>query len=292
MGRDEIARRLLSAAPGAGSRLADNLLPAVRYATRPEPDAAIDVGQSKFGGAADLPVGTPWPSWTKPDGQRRTLQFFAQLDLAEAAAAAPADLGLRTEGQLSFFADFGVDDDGILGLYPWEREGSTVLYSPPDVQLARCSLRMAPLCSAQLLPLSAWTWPTPSIAGVEVTDAEYETLDALDQELHAGLGAALPEHWNVTGRHQLGGHARYIQHPVEEEVVQAVAGCFTGGGFDSAAWERSRPAVREWRMVLQLDSDDTLEAMWGDVGTIWWAARYDDIAARRWDAGMFNFQCS
>lgn len=46
----------------------------------------------------------------------------------------------------------------------------------------------------------------------------------------------------------------------------------------------------EWQLVLQIDSDNVLDLMWGDVGTLFWMARRSDIAAGRWDQCMFNFQ--
>jgi uncharacterized protein YwqG len=280
-------------APTAGGYVAASLLPAVRWAIKREPDAAMDLGQSKFGGAPDLPAGSTWPMWTNRDGERRPLQFFAQLDLASATAAAPAPLGLPPDGLLSFFADFGLNGEGITGLYPWEQEGARIIHSPSDVRLSRCSLRMEPLPSAQLAPVGIWTWDATPPADQEMTDAEFDALDALDQQMEAELRSLVPRGCELSGRHQLGGHAKYIQHPVEEEVVQALAGCFAGsGGFDSSAWERARPQVREWRTILQLDSESHLEVMWGDVGTLWWAARHEDVAADRWDAAMFNFQCS
>jgi uncharacterized protein YwqG len=293
-GREDVARRLVAASPSTGSYLAPNLLPAVRLASRRLPEAAIDLGQSKFGGSPDLPYGTPWPCWTTPQGERRPLQFFAQVDLTAASAAAPAPLGFPTEGQLSFFADFhAAGEGGITGLYPWERDGSTVLYSPTDVPFVRCSPRIDPLPSGQLLPVGRWTWPSSAPEDTDLPDADYDALDVLEQELEAELRAEVSELWQLSARHQLGGHARFIQHPVEEEVVQALAGVHANGpAFDQAARDRLRAQARDWRVVLQLDSDRTLEVMWGDAGTLWWAARHVDVDAGRWDAGMFNFQCS
>ena len=288
--REEVARRLMGAAPAGGPALAASLLPAVRFATRRVPEAAIDHGQSKLGGSPDLPHGSAWPCWTTPQGDRRPLQFFAQVDLAAVAAAAPAPLGFPTEGQLSFFADFEVDAHSITGRYPWEREGAIVLYSPPTAPLTRCSPRMQPLPSGQLQPIGVWTWPSSPDHAV-VPAGEGDALEGVQRGLEAELRAEAPELWHVTARHQLGGRARYIREPVEEEVVRMLAGLHPNGApVDQAAWERARPQVADWRVVLQLESDPTLEVAWGDQGTIWWSARHADIAAGIWDAGVFTFQ--
>jgi uncharacterized protein YwqG len=261
-GRDEVSSRLASAAPAIGDRLAADLRPALRLAIRREPDAAMDIGQSKFGGAPDLPRGTAWPMRDAPDGARLPLQFFAQIDLAEANAAAPGPLGLPAEGQLSFFADFAASDDGQEPTpgRSWEGDRSAVLYSPPRSLCVRCSPRLAPLPPGQLHLVGRWTWPSPVADGMAGTEADRRALDGVDAAYEAELRAAVPEGWSFTGRHQFGGHPRSTVAP--------------SGGMC---------------LLLELDSDAILEVRWGDGGTLWWAARDEDFAAGRWETARFGF---
>lgn len=244
MARDEVAQRLLAAGGASGRSLADSLLPAVRYATRREPDAGIDIAQSKFGGAPDLPRGTGWPMLTTPGGERRPLQFFAQLNLAEAAAQAPAPLGLPDDGHLSFFADFDAEENPTA-----VPESPTILYWPSSPVFTRCSLRLPPLPTAQLAAVPVWSWrPAHGAAGAEAFDKEYEA------ELHARA----PERYQMTGRHQLGGHC-----PSEGELVE-----------DELA-------------LFRFDSDVTLEIGWGPEGSassLVWALRAADLARGHWAA--------
>ena len=254
--REDVGRRLQEAAPGAGARLADELRPAVRLAARREPDAAMDIGATKFGGAPDLPHGTRWPMWTPPgSAEARPLQFFAQVNLAEVAAVAPGPLDLPPEGQLSFFADFGVDGQSVTGLDLAQHGGSTVLYSPPLAQFVRCSPRIAPLSSGEFRPMGRWTWPRHLPGGAPIPDADARALDQVDAELEADLRAAVPEGWFLVGGHQFGGHGR------------------CGG---------------DWRLLLQLGSDDVLEIVWPGRGTLAWTVRPDDVTAAHWDAGRFE----
>ena len=222
----------------------------------------MDIGNSKFGGAPDLPRGTPWPMFDGPGGERQPLQFCAQIDLGAAAAAAPGPLGLPAEGQLSFFADVPADGtertDGQAG----EGMPFAVLYSPPRSLCVRCSPRLAPLPSGQLHLLGRWTWPPPEADGVAGTEAERRAVAEVDAACDAELRAEVPEGWSFTGLHQFGGHPRF--------------------GID--------PSDRAWCLLLQLDSDEILEVRWGDGGTLWWAARAEDAAAGRWDAGRFGFR--
>jgi hypothetical protein len=237
-------QRLTASAPAPGRVAADHLAPAVRYATRPEPDAAIDVAQSKFGGAPDLPQGTAWPMWTTPEGERRALQFFAQVDLAEAAAATPERLPFPADGQLSFFADFDPAGGATA-----EHVAAAVLFSPRDSLFVRCALRMAPLPTAQLAPIGAWTWPVPPDAG---------ELEAVEKGYMVELQVQAPEHYQLTGRHQLGGHVRSARVLPDDEIA-----------------------------VLQLGADDAIEMPW-HAGLFVWSVKAADAAAGDWSAGRFS----
>ncbi len=42
---------------------------------------------------------------------------------------------------------------------------------------------------------------------------------------------------------------------------------------------------------LQVDSDDTAEMMWGEVGVLCFYLREGDLRERRWDRAWMIFQC-
>lgn len=269
--------------PAAAPALIDSLIPAVRYATR-HGRTQDPTGQSRIGGDPDLPTSVEWPTWLPGP-----LRFFIQVNLEEAHAAAPGPLELPPAGLLSFFADFDDEGNGITGLYGDEREGCRVLYTPRGITVTPRRSPVKPLTEARLYALGAWTWSM----NVELLDDEYVAIDQLDREYETQMEVALPEGYALAGRHQLGGNARFIQHPVEEEVVQAVDGCYDQSGrFDYQRWLRVKDHVTQWRTLMQLDSDETLGFMWGDVGTLYWAIRKDGIKRNDWSSAMFNFQCS
>ena len=87
-------------------------------------------------------------------------------------------------------------------------------------------------------------------------------------------------------RHRIGGHA----HPVQDAVELDVAHTQLGGAVpydDPAAHEQ---ALR-WTLLAQFDSDHRAGMMWGDGGTLYWLVRPGDLAARRFEAASFTWQC-
>ncbi|MEV6900071.1 DUF1963 domain-containing protein [Amycolatopsis sp. NPDC051372] len=86
-------------------------------------------------------------------------------------------------------------------------------------------------------------------------------------------------------RHQIGGYGTAIQDAAETEVAVMALG---GGRRDPALAEEGA----SWVLLAQFDSDDEVDMMWGDVGTIYWVIRSDDLAAGRFDAARFTMQCT
>jgi uncharacterized protein YwqG len=47
----------------------------------------------------------------------------------------------------------------------------------------------------------------------------------------------------------------------------------------------------EWMLLLQVDTDDEVGWMWGDVGTICFWVRESNLSAGRFDRVWMIFQC-
>ena len=293
---DDAALAGLSSALSADvvAELTRDALPAVRFAVHKLGlGESAPVGASRFGGSPDLPADVPWPTWVSPagDGSRRPLVFFAQLDLGSVAEA--TDLPLPESGLLLFFSDTAAaGDGGTLGMYRDEHEGSRVLHVPST----GLSPRTAPpdtlvLPAGLLRPVLVRT--VPEFGGLDPSDADWAARDALDQAMTAHLRDSMPAGWSISGRHQLGGHALSVQDPVEEECLQAAADVYRrDGGYDEERWRATRRQAADWRLLLQLDSDDSLKVMWGDVGTLYWVAHVDALTKHDWDDVWFTYQCS
>ena len=59
-----------------------------------------------------------------------------------------------------------------------------------------------------------------------------------------------------------------------------------------AGGRRLAPGEKDWRLLLQVDTDEQLGLMWGDCGLIYFWIREQDAAARRFDRAWVILQCS
>lgn len=287
MNRAELEQALRERCGAIAEPVIAALEPCVTLAVEPAADAEIPVGASKFGGAPDLPRGLRWPTWVRRDAQpsgllRRKpetpLPFVAQLDLA-AVAEVDAGTGLPADGLLLFFADVL----GGVGLYPEDRDGFRLLWVEPGTPLERRGMegfpsgRFTPRRDVSIPYIGA---PRLDLAGIDVLDEE---ADALDELWEAA---------NAEATHQLLGHGSFVQHSIEETAVQALHGCFSGPRFDHERWRQVEHEAADWRLLLQIDSDDRLGVMWGDVGQLQFAIRRDALARPRSEDAWFVLQSS
>jgi uncharacterized protein YwqG len=74
--------------------------------------------------------------------------------------------------------------------------------------------------------------------------------------------------------HRIAGWAQSIQEPVERECQ------YHGGGNPE-----------EWKLLLQLDSDDSLDWMWGDVGKLYFMTKESDARQRDFSKAWCVLQC-
>jgi len=240
---------------GAAARVLALARPAALLAAVPS-DAAVDRGDSKLGGEPDLPGGTAWPT-----SAGRPLAFLGQVRLSAVPAAVRGSLSLPPEGLLSFFYDALGQPRG---LEPADRGGACVCLWPQIERLARVApppglaaqgrFREVRLRLLEELRLPGVGSPAFDALGLEpaAVDAYLRALDA-----YAGV--------REDAAHSLGGHALPIQGAMEEDLA---------------------PALREagdWRLLLQLDSDERMGATWGDGGRLFFWLREDDLRALRFD---------
>ena len=93
--------------------------------------------------------------------------------------------------------------------------------------------------------------------------------------------------------HKLLGHAQTIQGAMELECALTSNGIHTG---DSSGYKDRRAAKLaksqyDWRLLLQIDSDEHAGMMWGDAGRIYYWIREQDLLERRFDRSWLVLQC-
>ena len=243
-------------------------IPAVHLA------AAPGVGHSYFGGEPVLPSGISWP---EKNGKK--LSFLASIALASISEALVFDW-LPRDGRLLFFYDI---EGQPWGFDPQDRGSWTVIHdsaapSPPP------SSGDTPLRFVSPRRISSFpSYERPEIAALDLTD---EQSDAL-------IEISLKEFGDAP-RHQIGGFPHPIQGDAMELECQLASNGINAG--EPAAYEGPRAkalanAASDWRLLLQVDSDDALNLMWGDAGTIYFWIREQDARAGRFDNVWLVLQC-
>ncbi|MFK7987344.1 MAG: YwqG family protein [Sandaracinaceae bacterium] len=283
------------------------LSPAVCLGTA---ERAHTLGGSRLGGHPDLPADVAWPRWdtTHHDaselaraeasagssefaktrlqalqarGSRAPLPltFLAQLDLRDLAGL-DHGLPLPVDGHLWFFYEQG---EFAWGYCPTHRGCFRVLYAPAGTDL---SLREPPpdLDTGHIL------------AGAPLECRPAHTLPSwpeLEPEKSEGYAAMIDALAGDTAEHQVGGHPDQIQGDMQRACALVTQGVYLGEPPDLSQDELDHLAreARDWKLLLQLGSDDDLGWMWGDCGNLYFWMRESDIAAGNWEQAWFQLQC-
>jgi uncharacterized protein YwqG len=233
-----------------------------------------DETTSYLGGTPALPAGTAWPS---KGGE--PLAFLASLDLVSLSAALPL-AWLPSSGRLLFFYDL---ENQPWGFDPKDRGSWTVMHAPgaatqPSPSPAASSLprQYVSLRAVATLP----SWQRPEVEALGLTEDESETLIDMSH--------------GPSPRHHVGGFPDPIQGDEMELECQLVShGLYCGdpSGYKSPEALRLQGGASDWRLLLQMDSDDDLGVMWGDAGILYFWIREEDARAGRFDKSWVVLQC-
>jgi uncharacterized protein YwqG len=255
----------------AADRLLPLVRPAVRLRTRPDEDDGLPTGASKIGGAPDLPSPDAWPIW-----KSRPLSFLAQLNLADLAPFACCDV-LPRSGLLQFFY---VEDQSTWGFDPADRGSWAVRFEPDPGPLDRVhgAALVYSACRLQFVEvMSAPPWESADVAALGLSDVERDSyLHAVDD-----LERRAPDE----PMHQVLGQPRAVQGDMQLECQLVSHGLYCGdaSGYTSAAAAALQAGAVDWRLLLQLESDDAADMMWGDLGALYFWMTTGAMAGRRFD---------
>ena len=269
-------------AAGLG-RFADSLVQLVRPSVRLVADPAVsaaDPAASRLGGAPDLPASTAWPR-----NEDVPLSFIAQVNLV-GISAYDAEGVLPSDGLLSFFYD--AVTQGAWGFDPADHGSAAVIYSPsgvvteprvPPADLAEDgvfqTVGLRPQAELTFAPWESFDVASLSMSRDEVF-AYADLFDSEDATIHRLLGHPDP----VQGDMQ-----------VECQLVTNGLHCGDSTGYQDPRAKELRAGAAEWRLLLQIDSQDEAGMMWGDVGRIYYWIRHSDLLRRDWDLSWLVLQC-
>ena len=239
------------APPRLQQSLIELLRPAISLNVERCDDDLIPVGASKFGGAPDVAAGFEWPKWNE-----KPLGFLAQISLEEVA---PFDVEglLPASGLLSFF--YGMQD-GEDWPYSNEDEGGWRVYHFPQTNLTRLpwpeelhdliSLRSAAINFEPLWSYTSWFDFAPDILS-EFSPEEYDAIYQLEKSWKKAFPA----------KHQMLGHPNLIQDDPRYAV----------------AINMNRGTTKDWRLLLQVDTDDEINFDFCCCGRVWFVIHQDDL---------------
>lgn len=265
------------------------LRPAVRLVPADGPDSIV----ARIGGRPVAPSDFAWPVW---EGSG-PLCFVAEVDLeALARSGFDAGLDLPTGGRLLAFYYDGSYDDFLSIVGPWDPAtlAGTRLVHVAEPRAA-CAPMEAPdgviefeeqtLRGQQIWTHPGWEHPRLRVEfGAEDWGAQAWRAHPVRGEAFNEALFALDD--DQGPRHQIGGWADPVQGPVELEVAQAEVPAETAHGSPA-----HRAEAAAWRPLLQVDSDDASQMMWGDVGMLYWLRRDADRETGALGPVSFTWQC-
>ncbi len=225
--------------------------------------------RSHLGGAPGLPPDIAWPQ-----RESRKLRFLARLSLTELQAAAATDW-LPQSGALLFFYD---DDKQPWGFDPADRGGWAVLHVPDIPASSRLpvpeSSELLPYSSVALRRIEALpSGERPEVQALNLSDSEFDEYVEIADQRFGGL----PKHQVLGLPSPMQGDSMELECQLASNGVN----CGSPEGYATARAKQLEAGAQNWRLLFQMDSDDDLGVMWGDVGMLYFWI--EEAAARRGD---------
>jgi uncharacterized protein YwqG len=234
--------------------------------------------RSRIGGDPDVPSDFTWPMYRDVPQS-----FVAQIDLAEVHSLPPGVL--PESGLLSFFYD---SDQSVWGFDPAEVGASRVAYFGDHIALHS---RASPVEHPNYVGFDQrWLRPKLDISFCPWESFDLETLGLSRDELFAYADVLSTDPSPI---HRMLGHPSPVQGDMQLECQLVSSGLYCGNssGYEDHRAASLRAGASDWRLLLQIDTDDDANMMWGDCGMLYWWMRDDDIRHGRWGRAHLILQC-
>lgn len=217
----------------------------------------------------------------------KPMSFIAQLDLAELSTAQSIEW-LPKEGTLLFFYEM---EDMVWGFDPKDKGHWKILYTlnpsieidfpaslDSDFKLKRSFL--SPTC-VSVMP----SFERDELSALNLSDEQLDAYIEYQDEI---------EENNELPKHQVSGYPSPVQGDgMELEAQLASNGLYCGdaSGYDDPRRSELEKSVKDWRLLLQIDTDDDLDIMWGDCGMIYFWIKEDDARNKNFEDSWLVLQC-
>jgi len=289
--------------------------PSLRLHLHPVDESAIPIGGTKFGGAPDLPPGFEWPIWQGypesdrlryPPGEFRyedgAQEFLAQLRLEDLAGY---DLGgaLRASGVLYLFC---ATWKRALGYDEEDRDCWRVFYYNGD--LSKLTRRFPPSSGPGQNDSGYWVTEDTLLTCCRIDfQPEIVLPDRSGPEAYELLGLSVGD-YGMSGGEGKSIMERYIDlfQSSEDDGPRKLAH-FDGpihrllGYPQMVQWGTNAPGEdQNWRLLLQLDTEDMTGARWPDFVSVHWQGGgrgyfyipAQALAEQNFDAVWVDMQCN
>ena len=315
--QSELIRELIAAGlDGYADQLGELARPCLHFAAASSRSGEAGSGAVRFGGRPELPEGMSWPyrpalphaeafrAWLRDDqlafvwGTPRPLTFFAQVDLARAAAVYPDPWPLPSSGRLYFFWDWvcGCFGQGATNTRVIWDCTETSLLAPldyPAVDYPRDVIALPPILPARHFDLKpAWSCPSQRMMKWLIPDEKLGELLSTEpfqelywQRIHA---------WSFTGSslvHRMLGWSTPIQ---DEPAIDAAAEA-SGVADVPLTWPTREtiapllPTMSDWLLLMQVELADAYQDK-GVEGIVYFMVTRKDAEAGCFDRATAVYQ--
>jgi len=261
-------------------------------------DDEIPVGQSKIGGQPDLPASFSWFTETNTIISKKlwifgketeqtitkSLSFIAQINLSEISQFDSENL-LPKSGILYFFYTeaqdawgFDTKDQNKFKIIYFDEDLTTLKRFDFPVDLENSRFKPCSIEAKQEISLPSYGY------GLD------EEMSFTDDEADIYYDK-IYEDGNIN---KLLGYSDNIQGEMELECELETNGLFCGdpSGYDDPRAKKLEPNAKNWRLLLQIDSNDANEMMWGDCGRLYFWIKKEDLINKQFDRAWISLQCS
>jgi uncharacterized protein YwqG len=226
------------------------------------------IGESKIGGMPDVPK-----NFTYPMNGNTPLPFLMQINLNELTNVAPDHI-LPKEGMLYLFYDI---EEQPWGLEEEDKESWKVIYVNEIENLKEIDVPVNYNEETKIIPFKLTFEKRISYPNWDTT--EFEKIKFKSEEDEDKYFKFVQEMDGEEPLHQMFGHPLNIQGDVFGEIDYY---------FHQ---EKREVKYKNWELLFQIDTDDDLNLMWGDVGMIYFCIDPSDAIKGNFDEVRFCLQC-